>query len=141
MCRVEAQQRESNVGGAACLIKIDKWLVTTANRHSSGLDIPGGAGQSGESAQCTAHRHTWEQTGFNVEVGRYLGQTDSGLRVYHCRLPPAFTAELKTYPVPEWVESDISSIQLSNPFELELRDWQRDKELIALREWFNKARD
>lgn len=139
MCRVEAQQRESNVGGAACLIKIDKWLVTTANRHSSGFDIPGGASQGDESAQCTAHRNTWEQTGFNVEVAGYLGQTDSGLRVYHCRLPPSFTAELKTYPVPDWVQPDIRTIVFSNPYELELQDWQRGDELITLRKWFNQA--
>ncbi|GGD48328.1 NUDIX domain-containing protein [Lacimicrobium alkaliphilum] len=141
MCRVDAQQRQSTVGGAACLIKIDKWLVTTANRHAAGFDLPGGTPQGDESAQCTAHRNTWEQTGFNVEVGRHLGDTNSGLRVYECHLPPAFTAELKTYPVPGWADSAIRSIQLNNPYELGLHDWQRGDELIELREWFNQAKD
>ncbi len=139
MCRVDAAQRESTAGAAACLIKIDKWLITTANRHSEKFDLPGGNAADSETAQCSAHRNTWEQTGFNVEVGAYLGQTETGLRVYDCRLPPAFTAELKSYPVPDWVNAEISAIRLHNPYELEHHDWQRGDELVNVRDWFNQV--
>ncbi|WP_241264236.1 NUDIX domain-containing protein [Bowmanella dokdonensis] len=138
MCRVNEQAREATPGNAACLIKIDKWLVTIGHRHSGRLDLPGGLSNGDESAQCTAHRETWEETGFNVEVGEYLGRNAEGFRFYQCQLQGNFGKEFMEFPVPEWASSEVSSIQLTDPYEIQLQDWRFEDELLQIRALFNQ---
>ncbi|WP_343845602.1 NUDIX hydrolase [Bowmanella denitrificans] len=139
MCRVKEQTKEATPGNAACLIKIDKWLVTIGHRHSGKLDLPGGLRSGQESAQCTAHRETWEETGFNVEVGRFLGANENGFRIYACQLQGNFGHDFKTFPVPEWATTEVSSIQLTDPFEIQIQQWRFEEELLLIRRLFNQA--
>jgi 8-oxo-dGTP pyrophosphatase MutT (NUDIX family) len=57
------------VGNAGCfLVDKQKLLVVQVIHNGRGLDIPGGTSEKGESAQCTAARETFEETGLNVIV-------------------------------------------------------------------------
>ncbi|WP_188689026.1 NUDIX hydrolase [Bowmanella pacifica] len=139
MCRVKEQTKEATPGNAACLIKIDKWLLTIGHRHSGKLDLPGGLSNGDESAQCTAHRETWEETGFNVEVGAFLGSNEAGFRFYACQLHGDFGSDIKEFPVPQWSRLEVSSIQLTDPFEIQSHDWRYEDELLQIRALFNQA--
>ena len=50
-----------------------------------GINVPGGKSAPGESAQCAAHRETWEETGLNLQVGELKAVMDTGFHLYDCR--------------------------------------------------------
>lgn len=63
-----------------------KLLVVQGLNHK--LSPPGGGNKSGESAQCTAHRETWEETGLALRPTKLLAVFDTGFHLYRCeRLP------------------------------------------------------
>ncbi|MBC3764852.1 NUDIX hydrolase [Neptunicella marina] len=138
MCRVAENTLQQTQGNAGCIVRIGSQLLTITHRLSGKLDIPGGTAQADESAQCTAHRETFEETGFNVEVGKKLGEKDDFV-FYACRLSGDFTGEITQFPVPEWAESEVSAISLQNPFALEHHQWRYSDELEQLRGMFNQV--
>jgi 8-oxo-dGTP diphosphatase len=48
------------------------------------ISLPGGSSQPGESAQCTAFRETWEETGLRLQPRELLEVFDTGFHLYHC---------------------------------------------------------
>lgn len=139
ICRIQEQHLEASEGNAGCIIRVGQRLLTIRHRYSGGLDVPGGTAQEGESAQCTAHRETWEETGFNVEVGEYLGETQLGLRLYSCQMDDDFGGELLQFPVPDWADAEVKSLQLTDPFSTTHKDWRFPDQLVSLREYFVAA--
>jgi 8-oxo-dGTP pyrophosphatase MutT (NUDIX family) len=49
------------------------------------INLPGGSSQPGESAQCTAFRETWEETGLTLNVEELLRVFDTGFHLYRCQ--------------------------------------------------------
>ncbi|MDF2180389.1 NUDIX domain-containing protein [Aliiglaciecola sp. CAU 1673] len=114
-------------------------MLTIAHRHSDRQGLPSDKVKTGESAQCAAHRATWETTGFNVEVGTFLGADSDGVRVYGCQLQGSFGAEFVEFPVPAWAEDNIQSIKLIDPYEIQFRDWQKEEDLLLIRAYFDQV--
>src|SRR5690606_32082707 len=114
-------------------------MITIEHRLTGKLDIPGGTSEGDESAQCTAHRETWQETGFNVKVGKLLGVKDNGFRFYQCQLSGDFTGELKQFSVPDWSANEVTAIQLKDPFVTRDTDWRYPDELIEIRGMFNQV--
>ncbi|MEZ5572776.1 MAG: NUDIX hydrolase [Halioglobus sp.] len=48
------------------------------------VSLPGGSSKPGESAQCTAFRETWEETGLRLQPGELLRVFSTGFHLYHC---------------------------------------------------------
>ena len=48
------------------------------------LSPPGGSSEPGESAQCTAFRETWEETGLRLQPRELLEVFDTGFHLYRC---------------------------------------------------------
>ena len=48
------------------------------------INPPGGSSMTGESAQCAAHRETWEETGLDLQVNELLQVMDTGFYLYRC---------------------------------------------------------
>jgi len=48
------------------------------------IGLPGGSSQPGESAQCTAFRETWEETGLRLQPRELLEVFDTGFHLYRC---------------------------------------------------------
>ena len=48
------------------------------------LSPPGGSSEPGESAQCTAFRETWEETGLQLQPRELLEVFDTGFHLYRC---------------------------------------------------------
>ena len=70
---------------AGCLVAVHgKILVVESSR--GGVTPPGGKAYKGESAQCAAHRETWEETGLDLMPGELLYVFDTGFHLYECRI-------------------------------------------------------
>lgn len=126
---------------AACIIRLDGKLLTVTHRSSGKYDVPGGTTDSVETPQCTAHRETWEETGFNVEVGEQLGINENGMQYYSCTLAGNFSGELQSFPVPTWSKTEVDSIQLLDPFVITDKQWRFENRLVPLRRMFNRVPD
>ena len=116
-------------------------MVVLTHRQSGKLDIPGGTANADESAQCTAHRETFEETGFNVEVGKHLGTNQRDFHFFACTLAGDFTGELQRFPVPYWSETEVSAIMLKDPFATRANAWRFQDQLVPLRAMFNQVQD
>ncbi len=138
-CRVKEHTFPSKISNAACIIRLDGQLLSVTHRLSNKFDLPGGTSDGSESAQCTAHRETWEETGFNVEVGQWLGENDNGMQYFACKLAGNFDGSLTEFALPNWSNTEISSIQLIDPFAISDKQWRFPDRLIKLRDMFNQV--
>ena len=48
------------------------------------VSLPGGSSAPGESAQCTAFRETWEETGLRLQPRELLRAFSTGFHLYRC---------------------------------------------------------
>lgn len=68
---------------AGCLALVHGRALVVQSRLG-GIGPPGGSAREGESAQCTAHRETLEETGLNLMPERLLHTFDTGFNLYLC---------------------------------------------------------
>ena len=68
---------------AGCLAVVDDRILLVQT-YAGGMSPPGGKSIAGESAQCTAHRETWEETGLDLKPVERLAVFDTGFHLYHC---------------------------------------------------------
>jgi 8-oxo-dGTP diphosphatase len=84
-CLVEPGREDDRRGNSTCLVEEGGRVLLVRQRFSGRVALPGGRREPGETGQCTAHRETLEETGFEVVVGGLLGET-SGTLIFGCRL-------------------------------------------------------
>ncbi|MEM1112417.1 MAG: NUDIX domain-containing protein [Pseudomonadota bacterium] len=75
----------ANAPSAGCLVSLDGRILLVENGAGK-VSPPGGKTQSGESAQCAAHRETFEETGLDLAVGPLLMTFDTGFNLYRCEI-------------------------------------------------------
>ncbi len=68
---------------AGCLATVNDRLLLV-EMSSGAMSPPGGRSWPGESAQCTAHRETWEETGLDLMPVQLLDVFDTGFHLYRC---------------------------------------------------------
>ncbi len=56
---------------------------------SGKISLPGGSAKPGESAQCTAYRETWEESGLRIAPQELLKVFDTGFHLYRCEVSAA----------------------------------------------------
>ncbi|GGF69163.1 NUDIX hydrolase [Alteromonas lipolytica] len=111
-------------------------MLLVKHRLSGKLDFPAGGVQSGESPRCAAHRETWEETGFNVEVGRLLTYTASGMPVFECTGEPTMTALATEAAAPDWAQIEVAGLIRVNPFTIDDDALRFKDDLLPLRDAF-----
>lgn len=126
-------------GSAACLIKIDNKVLLLRHTSSNQLVLPQGSVESGESAQCAAHRHTWQLTGMNVEVQQQVSTLADGTPLFRCQQSSDLASFNDVIPAPEWAAPNVSSLEKILPFELDAKALEHKDNLIPIRDGFVAA--
>lgn len=139
MCRQESNHTENRADFSSCLIVVDQLLLVLEDKGSGKFFLPGGHINGTESAQCGAHRHTWQLSGLNPLVSQELGSVGAHKVVFLCDLQNGFDGSMRRIVPPPWVDSSIGSIQLRNPFILTPQQWHNYEEFIQIRRLFNTA--
>ena len=124
--------------GAACLIKTEGKVLLVKHRLSGKLDFPGGGLSDNESLACTAHRETWEETGFNVEVSEYLSTTSNGLVIFGCNLDAGIEKLPNTFDAPPWSKIEVVELVKADPFMLGHDAMRYADDLIPLRDGYTQ---
>ena len=128
-------------GPSACLVRVQNSLLVVEQSSTGLYDLASGDSLSNESAQCTAHRNMWEQTGFNVEVGQLLSITSNGTHVFACKLNNGFNAfdasgRDEGIEAPAWNKHDIEALRFVNPFDTRTENWTHPDHLILYRDGY-----
>lgn len=100
---------------AGCLV-IQQGRVLMTLERSGHISLPGGTRSAGETAQCTAFRETWEETGVAVTVGQVIRRFDNGFVLFHCSAPAA---------------DPDAALAPGQPLETPAAYWLSDRELDA----------
>jgi hypothetical protein len=131
VCRVTPQAASNLMGEGACVIKINKQLLVL-QRASGKYDLPFSPNISDTSAQCAAHQGAWLETGFNVEVGKKLATQRNGVSLFACHLNVGFDGSEESIPPPPWKPADVVDMQFIYPFDIDLHQWHRPDQFIAV---------
>ena len=68
---------------AGCFVTTGEGLLLVQDLNGK-VSLPGGSREPGESAQCTAFRETWEETGLSVQPRELLRVFSTGFHLYRC---------------------------------------------------------
>lgn len=90
---------------AGCLTAVDGRLLVV-EYHSGKLSPPGGKAKEGESAQCAAHRETYEETGLDLLPVVLAATFDTGFKLYFCNM-----------------HSGSGELHVDNPLEIRRARW------------------
>ena len=136
LCRIEPGAEESGAANAGCLVVVGERLLLVHERYRGVWAIPGGTSIQGESAQCTAARETWEESGAEVIVGARLHTFENGFRLFLCRwdAPPEGISE--KLPLPEWARNEVDDVTLVDPSRLEPEQYRFPAQWRLIRELY-----
>ena len=141
-CRVADPQPDYHANAGCVILADNHVLVLTHRRHRKGgkLGIPGGAQEGDESAQCTAHRETWEETGLDVRVGEMLGRMRYGFTLYRCHTDETMDPEEKP-GLPWYARAEMADASWMRPAEIPLERWRYAEQSQAFLKLIGRALD
>jgi 8-oxo-dGTP pyrophosphatase MutT (NUDIX family) len=128
-CRVLEGEAEDRRASAGCVVLRDGRMLVIEHSFSGKLGLPGGGRKRGETAQCTAHRETFEETALDVRVGRRLGLLYKGFTVYRCHAKPEWDGEPEP---PLSTRLEIRDTHWRRPATLDAQNWRHPDELPPL---------
>lgn len=130
-CRVVPGAEDDRRASAGCVVLHEGHMLVVDHRFGGKLGLPGGGLKQGETAQCTAHRETLEETGLDVRVGQRLGELHKGFTLYRCY--PEQTPDLsQPLPLPATAWLEVSDAYWRRPEELRPDDWRYPDQLKIL---------
>ena len=109
---------------AGCMIRYGHRMLAVRHRLSGKLGFPAGFAENGESAQCVAHRETWEETGLDVVVHAMLKRFGNGFVLYHCELTDARATDSDELAVPKSGVTEVSQVVWIDPHATTALDWR-----------------
>ena len=139
-CRVQVDDSIPTNQPGACIITAANQLLVIGHRLSGRLDVPGGSAVAEESAACTAHRETFEETGLNTKVTNLLAITESGLYLFACQQSGGLTPDkYPQLPVPDWSNTEVTKIEWVDPYTLTHDDWRFPDQLVEIKDAYVEA--
>ncbi len=135
-CQKESVACRTNVlvdaaGNAGCWAVSEGQLLMVKQR-SGKYSFPGGTSEPGESAQCTAHRETWEEAGVDVLVAKLKHQFDNGFYLFDCH------AERVAAKTLNWAE--VEEVVWVNPQTIAEHDWRFPYQRAIAIQWIQDHR-
>jgi len=122
-CRTAFEEPEFSLA-AGCFIQDGNRLLVVRQKSSGKLSFPAGFTRPLESAQCVAHRETWEETGLDVRVHGMLRQFGNGFTLYRCEISDPAVTQATELPVPASGRGEVSRIVWVDPADTEASDWR-----------------
>ena len=136
-CRIDSVHIEQVYANAGCMIRQDERLLVVRH-HNGRLGFPAGTSVAGETAQCTAHRETWEETGLAVEVGQLLHVFDNGFRLYHCRLSEPYPDHGEELSPPWQAWREIDAVLWMPAAEIKADQWRYPQQWPQVEQLFEQ---
>lgn len=125
-------QGSGDLAPSAGCFSIEEGKLLVVQGRNSKLSPPGGSARGDESAQCTAHRETWEETGLALKPTELVDVFDTGFHLYRCERIPA-SGEIDP---PQRFE--IRSAFYLAPDEFDAWDWRFPGQELVLRKLMHK---
>ena len=122
-CRTAVEEPEFAFA-AGCMVRQGDRVLAVRHRFGGKLGFPAGRANSGESAQCVAHRETWEETGVDVVVQQLLKRFGNGFALYRCELAAGGAGRVDELTVPASGRSEISQVLWIDPHTTQAADWR-----------------
>ncbi len=122
-CRTAVEEPEFAFA-AGCLVRHGDRMLVVRHRFGGGLGVPGGRSSANESAQCVAHRETWEETGLDVVVHGMLKRFGNGFALYRCELTDTAVGDDDELAVPPGGRSEVTGVIWIDPRETQPADWR-----------------
>lgn len=113
-------------------------MLVVKQRIGGQYNLPAGTHDSDESAQCTAHRETWEETGINIQVGKLLHVFDNGFRLYSCQPVDHIPGPGNTLKIPMQGQQEITEALWIKPEDIESSQWRYPEQLPTILRLFEK---
>ena len=107
-------------------------MLVVRHRFGGKLGVPGGRAESGESAQCAAHRETWEETGVEVVVHELIKYFSNGFALYHCTPVHAAATSTDELDVPASGRNEITQVIWIDPRAIRAEDWRFPRDYPAI---------
>jgi 8-oxo-dGTP pyrophosphatase MutT (NUDIX family) len=126
-------------GNAGCLIQSQGRTLLLVHRPGGQLGFPGGTAQSGESAQRTAQRETWEETGLDVDVRSLVMAFDNGFLLFECT-PNALFSKVSAPPLPSWAKNEISEMVWADLDSIDPGGWRFPEQLEEVKSTLRRPR-
>lgn len=124
---------------AGCLIRHGDRLLMVRQLYGGKLGVPAGHAESGESAQCAAHRETWEESGMNVIVHGMLRRFRNGFALYECELTDAAATDRTELEVPDSGENEITQVLWVDPRSIDASQWRFPRQFPFILELFDEG--
>lgn len=115
---------------AGCLI-MDADRVVMVRELSGKISLPGGTSEAGESAQCTAYRETYEETGLQVRVQQRLKVFPNGFNLFRCELAHVAPGESLVPPM----RAEIREAFWLATGEFDLHPWRFPDQRAMILDW------
>lgn len=122
---------------AGCLVRHGDRMLAVRHRFGGKLGFPAGRANSGESAQCVAHRETWEETGLEVVVHDLLKRFGNGFALYRCELANTPAAHADELEVPASGRNEITQVIWIDPRTTLAADWRFPRDYPELLRLFD----
>lgn len=132
-CNVRVGFEESTQGNAGCWIARGGQALMVRQRNGL-YSFPGGTAEVGESAQCTAHRETYEEAGINTEVFGLHHQFENGFYLYYCEPPKNLS--LKTLD-----KGEVDEVLWVKPQSIPADQWWFPKQRFKAMSWLRAAEE
>lgn len=127
-CLIDKKHESNEQANAGCFIHKKGKLLVIRQRNNAKLSMPGGTNETGETAQCTAHRETWEEAGVKVSVGRKLHVFSNGFHLYECSI----TGNTHTFNTNDSIE--VAEVLWVDPRDTSKTDWRFSNQYALIRE-------
>lgn len=121
---------------AGCLVIVQE-QVLMVRELSGNISLPGGTSEPGESAQCTAWRETYEETGIHVRVGARVKAFDNGFNLFRCDLAQDGTAQTLGPALP----GEIREVLWLAPAQLGDYSWRFPAQQAMVRHWLRQSHE
>lgn len=122
-CRTAVEEPEFAFA-AGCLIRDGDRMLVVRHRFGGKLGVPGGRSESGQNAQCVAHRETWEETGVAVVVHDLLERFGNGFALYRCEPLDPSVARADELTVPATGVNEVTAVLWVDPRRTQAADWR-----------------